>query len=168
MVLGHHLIISAYGFWLPNDPRGSWSDFVRAWELTKFGDATKVTTHRSVAGVPHDRQLRMAAKEALKARQAEQETLSESALVALTMIRTFSPPVQPVQAPEPASVNTAYKYKVGDAVYFTSPSFGRAAASGAYTVIKVLPSDGEDRQYRIKSSVEAFERVAKESQLERI
>ena len=109
-----------------------------------------------------------AAKEALKARQAEQETLSESALVALTMIRTFSPPVQPVQAPEPAPVNTAYKYKVGDAVYFTSPSFGRAAASGAYTVIKVLPSDGEDRQYRIKSSVEAFERVAKESQLERI
>ncbi len=49
MILGHHLIISAYGFWLPNDPRGSWSDFVRAWEIAKFGDATKVETRRSVA-----------------------------------------------------------------------------------------------------------------------
>ena len=66
MVHGHHLIISAYGFWLPNDPRGSWSDFVRAWELAKFGEATKVTTHRSVAADPHDRQLRLAAKQALK------------------------------------------------------------------------------------------------------
>jgi len=28
MVLGTHLILTAYGFWLPNDPRGSWSDFV--------------------------------------------------------------------------------------------------------------------------------------------
>ena len=33
MVRWYHLIISAYGFWLPNDPRGSWSDFVGAWEL---------------------------------------------------------------------------------------------------------------------------------------
>ncbi|RDV05870.1 hypothetical protein [Undibacter mobilis] len=76
--------------------------------------------------------------------------------------------MQPVEAPEAAPAKASHKYQVGDAVYFTSPSFGRAAASGTYTVIKVLPSDGEDRQYRIKSSVEAFERVAKESQLERI
>ncbi len=66
MVLAHHLIISAYGFWLPNDPRGSWSDFVRAWELAKFGEATKVQTTRSVAGEPHDWKLRQAAKKALK------------------------------------------------------------------------------------------------------
>lgn len=65
-VLGSHMIITAYGFWLPNDPRGSWSDFVRAWELRRFGPATKVTTTRSVARRPHDRALRKAAKEALK------------------------------------------------------------------------------------------------------
>ena len=41
MILGYHLIITAYGFWLPNDPRGSWSDFVGAWELLRFGRATK-------------------------------------------------------------------------------------------------------------------------------
>lgn len=41
------------------------------------------------------------------------------------------------------------------------------AANGTYRVVKLLPSDGEDYQYRIKSAGEAFERVAKESQLDR-
>ncbi|HUU10425.1 MAG TPA: transposase [Phycisphaerae bacterium] len=66
MVLGTHLILTAYGFWLPNDPRGSWSDFVGSWELARFGRATKVETHRSLAAVPHDRGIRLAAKRALK------------------------------------------------------------------------------------------------------
>jgi REP element-mobilizing transposase RayT len=66
MVLGYHVIITTYGFWLPNDPRGSWSDFVRSWELSRFGPATKVTTRRSVAAAPHDRSLRAAAKSALQ------------------------------------------------------------------------------------------------------
>ena len=51
MILASHVIFSTYGFWLPNDPRGSWSDFVGNWELTRFGKATTVTTHRSLAGV---------------------------------------------------------------------------------------------------------------------
>jgi REP element-mobilizing transposase RayT len=41
MVHGYHVIFGAYGFWMPNDPRGSWSDFVGAWELWRFGSATK-------------------------------------------------------------------------------------------------------------------------------
>lgn len=81
------------------------------------------------------------------------------------MLRTVSPPVQPA-APE--IVLKSHKYQVGEAVYFTSPTFGRAAASGSYTVVKLLPSESDDYQYRIKSSGEAFERVAKESQLEKI
>jgi hypothetical protein len=82
------------------------------------------------------------------------------------MIRTASPPVQPMVAPDiPVR---AHKYRVGETVYYTSPTFGRAAASGSYTVVKLLPSEGDDYQYRIKSSGEAFERVAKESQLDRI
>ena len=81
------------------------------------------------------------------------------------MLRTASPPVQPIVMPEVPV--RAHKYNVGETVYYTSPSFGRAAATGSYTVVKLLPSDGEDYQYRIKSSGEAFERVAKESQLDR-
>ena len=66
MVRWYHLIMTAYGFWLPNDPRGSWSDFVGFWELYKFGPATKTTEKRSLAHDPHDRATRLAAKEALK------------------------------------------------------------------------------------------------------
>ena len=62
----YHLILTAYGFWLPNDPRGSWSDFVASWELQKFGPATKTSEKRSLANDPHDRSLRLAAKQALK------------------------------------------------------------------------------------------------------
>ena len=65
MLLGAHLIFSAYGFWLPNDPRGSWSDFVASWELLQFGKATKVLTTRSVAHVSHNVALRKAAKRSL-------------------------------------------------------------------------------------------------------
>jgi len=65
MVLGFHVIVSNYGFWLPNDPRGSWSEWIGKWELLRFGKATKVETHRSVAHVKHDRTLRMEAKKAL-------------------------------------------------------------------------------------------------------
>lgn len=66
MVIGYHVIFGAYGFWLPNDPRGSWSDFVGAWELFRYGPATKTTETRSLAARPHDRRLRLAAKAALK------------------------------------------------------------------------------------------------------
>jgi hypothetical protein len=85
---------------------------------------------------------------------------------AAKMIRTPSPPVQPVAAHEITIM--AHKYRVGETVYYTSPTFGRAAATGSYTVVKLLPSEGDDYQYRIKSSGEAFERVAKESQLDRV
>ena len=81
------------------------------------------------------------------------------------MIRTPSPPVQPTATHE-APVRL-HKYQVGETVYYTSPTFGRTAATGSYTVVKLLPSEGDDYQYRIKSSGEAFERVAKESQLDR-
>lgn len=66
MIHAYHVIFSTYGFWLPNDPRGSWSDFVGAWELYKYGPATKVYTRRSSAQDPHDHSLRQEAKLALK------------------------------------------------------------------------------------------------------
>jgi len=54
-----------YGFWLPNDPRGSWSDFVASWELARFGKP-----HKSLERLPVDAHLwtewRAAAQQALK------------------------------------------------------------------------------------------------------
>ncbi len=58
-----------------------------------------------------------------------------------------------------------HKFPVGSIVYYTASNIARPAAGGTYEVIRQLPTDGDDCQYRIKSSSEAFERVAKESQL---
>lgn len=65
MVIGYHAIFGAYGFWLPNDPRGSWSDFVASWELFRHGQATKVNVRTSLAGMRHDVDARRAAQESL-------------------------------------------------------------------------------------------------------
>src|SRR5208337_782957 len=66
MVLACHLIFTTYGFWLPNDPRGSWSDFVRSFDLyLAAGPATKISTHHSIAHQHHNRAARFAAKSVL-------------------------------------------------------------------------------------------------------
>lgn len=49
MIHGYHIIIPHYGFWLPNDPRGSWSQFVASWELAKFGETTRHQEQRTLA-----------------------------------------------------------------------------------------------------------------------
>jgi REP element-mobilizing transposase RayT len=67
MAIATHCIWGAYGFWLPNDPRGSGSTFVGShaiWEAG--GEATLVHASRSLAHQNHDRQLRMAGKVALR------------------------------------------------------------------------------------------------------
>jgi REP element-mobilizing transposase RayT len=48
VIHAYHVIWGAYGFWLPNDPRGSWSDFVASWELARFGQATKSLARHEV------------------------------------------------------------------------------------------------------------------------
>ncbi len=64
MVHGYHVIFGAYGFWLPNDPRGSWSNFVAAWELLRFGPATKGLERMRLT--PELEAARLEAKRALK------------------------------------------------------------------------------------------------------
>jgi hypothetical protein len=59
-----------------------------------------------------------------------------------------------------------HKFQIGQTVYFTSRPIGHMVANSTYQVVKLLPSDGADYQYRIKNANEAFERVARESQLE--
>ncbi len=59
-----------------------------------------------------------------------------------------------------------HKFEIGQTVLYTSRPLGHMAVNGSYRIVKLLPSDGDDYQYRIKSSTEAFERVAKESQLD--
>jgi hypothetical protein len=73
--------------------------------------------------------------------------------------------VAEVVARAPSALRS-HKYRVGQTVFYTSSPISRPGASGTYQVVRLLPSDGDDYQYRIKNPGEAFERVAKESQLE--
>jgi hypothetical protein len=66
-----------------------------------------------------------------------------------------------------SQVLKGHRYTLGQSVRYTSGPFARQAATGNFRIVKLLPSDGEEFQYRIKSISEAFERVAKESQLDR-
>jgi hypothetical protein len=65
-----------------------------------------------------------------------------------------------------SSALRSHKYRIGQTVFYTSSPISRPGASGSYEVVRLLPSDGDDYQYRIKNPGEAFERVAKESQLD--
>ena len=62
---------------------------------------------------------------------------------------------------------SGHKFKIGESVLYTSGIYGRGAASGVYKVTQLLPPEGDDRQYRIKSSDEPHERVVKERELTR-
>ena len=52
MIIAYHSIFSMYGFWLPNDPRGSGSDYLASWDLFRYGPATKTDSRQSVARRP--------------------------------------------------------------------------------------------------------------------
>ena len=67
MVHGYHLILPMYGFWLPNDPRGSWSECVRRWELVRFGTSTQSVERKSFEQLTDDEiRSRDTAKKKLK------------------------------------------------------------------------------------------------------
>ena len=59
-----------------------------------------------------------------------------------------------------------HKYHLGETVYFASRRLGHMVANSTYRIVRLLPSDGDDYQYRVKNQNEAFERVVRESQLE--
>ncbi|WP_218932342.1 transposase [Adhaeretor mobilis] len=71
-MLAFHGIFTTYGFWLPNDPRGSWSSWVAKWELyERAGTGTKIRETHSVASRPHRRGERVAAKRVLRYPQVQ-------------------------------------------------------------------------------------------------
>ncbi len=61
-----------------------------------------------------------------------------------------------------------HKFKVGQMVDF-NPSLraGVQASAREYKILRLLPQEGGEHLYRIKTIAEAFERVARESELVR-
>jgi hypothetical protein len=58
-----------------------------------------------------------------------------------------------------------HKFRIGQAVeYFASRRFDRLAG-GRYTIVRLLPIDGNTPQYRIKSALDGRERMVRESEI---
>jgi hypothetical protein len=60
-----------------------------------------------------------------------------------------------------------HRFKVGQSVNYMSSPRSQAGSSGVYKITQLLPLEGDERQYRIKSADEPHERVAKETDLKR-
>ena len=113
-------------------------------------------------------------------KSASRKTASRKTAARKTAARQVARPPEPIGAVKIAAVSSvtvaqvtaiasplrAHRFRVGQIVLYTSSPISRPGASGTYEVVRLLPSDGDDYQYRIKNPGEAFERVAKESQLE--
>ncbi len=60
-----------------------------------------------------------------------------------------------------------HKFKVGQTVDYNPGRLGMSSSAREYKVLRLLPAEGTDLLYRIKSIGESFERVAKEHELSR-
>jgi hypothetical protein len=60
-----------------------------------------------------------------------------------------------------------YRFKVGQTVNYTPRFVGSVKADAVFKITRLLPADDDELQYRIRSASEPYERVAKESQLNR-
>ncbi len=62
----------------------------------------------------------------------------------------------------------SYLFKIGQQVDFTPASRGGVPASTQkYEIVRRLPREGGENQYRIECKAETFERIARESELKR-
>jgi hypothetical protein len=59
-----------------------------------------------------------------------------------------------------------HKFNIGQTVDF-SAGFAGGSGKGRYTIVRLLPNEGDTPQYRIKSSRDGQERMVLESQLVR-
>lgn len=58
-----------------------------------------------------------------------------------------------------------HRFTVGQTVRFLSGAGRVKGGSDSYKVVKLLPAEYNDQQYRVKSANDGHERVVKESQL---
>jgi hypothetical protein len=81
MILAFHSIFSMYGFWMPNDPRDSGSNYVAQWDRFRYGPAMLTHSRQSVAATPHDHSKRLAATHSRRVPPVEVTGLQALAIV---------------------------------------------------------------------------------------
>jgi hypothetical protein len=60
-----------------------------------------------------------------------------------------------------------HSFTVGQSIEFVPARFDGTAQRGTYTVVRQLPNDSSDREYRVRNVRDGHERVVRESQIRR-
>lgn len=60
-----------------------------------------------------------------------------------------------------------HSFAVGQSVVLVPGRFDGSAPGGTYTVVRLLPNDSSDREYRVRNLRDGHERVVRESQIRR-
>jgi hypothetical protein len=60
-----------------------------------------------------------------------------------------------------------HKFKIGQLVNFVPARSGMPTLGRQYEVVRLLPTEAGEPQYRVKCKGDTFDRVAKESELSR-
>jgi hypothetical protein len=60
-----------------------------------------------------------------------------------------------------------HSFTIGQRLELVLGRLNTTAPSGTYTIVRLLPNDDGDREYRIKHDRDGHERVVRESQLRR-
>jgi len=60
-----------------------------------------------------------------------------------------------------------HRFKIGQLVDYSPGKLALAASSRGYKIVRLLPAESGQPQYRIKGIAESFERMVKESELTR-
>ena len=58
-----------------------------------------------------------------------------------------------------------HSFTVGQSIEFVPARFDGTAQPGTYTVVRQLPNDSSDREYRVRNVHDGHERVVRESQI---
>jgi hypothetical protein len=58
-----------------------------------------------------------------------------------------------------------HKFKVGQTVRYARSHRGMVPSAPGYKISRLMPAEGREQLYRIKADTEAFDRVARESEL---
>lgn len=59
-----------------------------------------------------------------------------------------------------------HKFAIGKTVHLRPVSFGPSRPPGDFEILRQLPAEGSDNQYRVKSMNDGHERVIRESDID--
>jgi hypothetical protein len=74
-------------------------------------------------------------------------------------------PVRAVAGPDKKTSSADHKFRLGQRVHLLARPWDLTPPAGHFRIMRLLPREGAEYQYRIQSVADGHERVVRESQL---